>query len=307
MDIFILGVERSGTTWLSNILESHPQTDVFMEPLSIHISYFSKWPNRFVDIIEKEIYAQYFIKEFDKLKKRKRLFLSKIKDARINWDIDYFLASKINDRIPNSYMRDFLELNFHRFGNDFHFYKQNVKKKVIKELRLNFNPDIIKYINNSAKILVIIRPFWSTIMSIKNNSEKGRLVELNKLLKNVVSSNNLYINYFDYWLNSYNSLLYKLDQTHMEYHVIYHDALIANHNRIMDIFNYLNLDWNSNVSKYLEYSIQRGVGSQNTNRDPEQLKKKEESYKNFIYKELNSYICKTKSHNLHPNLKRFFN
>ena len=42
--IFVLGCQRSGTTWLANILDSSPDILLFMEPFSIPFNIFPEFP-----------------------------------------------------------------------------------------------------------------------------------------------------------------------------------------------------------------------------------------------------------------------
>ena len=42
--VFILGCQRSGTTWLANIFDSSPDTLLFMEPFSVPYGIFPDFP-----------------------------------------------------------------------------------------------------------------------------------------------------------------------------------------------------------------------------------------------------------------------
>jgi hypothetical protein len=44
--VLILGCERSGSTWLSNILDSHPHVEFIMEPFVPRASLFPGFPGR---------------------------------------------------------------------------------------------------------------------------------------------------------------------------------------------------------------------------------------------------------------------
>ena len=43
---FILGCERSGSTWLSNVLDAHPDIEFFMEPFADYADLFPGFAGR---------------------------------------------------------------------------------------------------------------------------------------------------------------------------------------------------------------------------------------------------------------------
>src|SRR5699024_11374203 len=106
--IFVLGIERSATTWVSNILDMHPGTELFMEPLSANISGFKDWPNRFKKIQDLSDKAHYFREEFEQLKKRKRFLLTRISDTNLAWNTEKMDGRKRGNNTPNA--NDYLKL-----------------------------------------------------------------------------------------------------------------------------------------------------------------------------------------------------
>ena len=50
--IFILGSERSGSTWLANIFDAHPGVEFYMEPFADYAGIFPEVPGRNIYIDE---------------------------------------------------------------------------------------------------------------------------------------------------------------------------------------------------------------------------------------------------------------
>lgn len=46
IEVLILGCERSGSTWLANIFDSHPRVNLFMEPFAQYAGLFPGFPDR---------------------------------------------------------------------------------------------------------------------------------------------------------------------------------------------------------------------------------------------------------------------
>ncbi len=50
--VFVLGCERSGSTWVGNILDSHPDVEFFMEPFAPYADFFPGFPGRHGEFVE---------------------------------------------------------------------------------------------------------------------------------------------------------------------------------------------------------------------------------------------------------------
>lgn len=300
MDVFILGVERSATTWLSNILEAHPRTDVYAEPMAIFTTYFEKWPDRFQKIEDQGNMADYFVSEFNKIKKEKRFFLSKIYDSPFTWKLDFKLAKICDVRFKSNKARNYRILNFHRREQDFHFDKTTTTSiDVIKELRLNFNPHLLTHINPQAKIIIVVRNYASNIKSIVKYVKAGRLIELKKLL-DLKGSKKDYTVLMNYWLNSYNSLFEGLEDSNLEYITISHKNMLANgEGEIAKLYNFLNLELDEQVVSYFNFSNRSGEGIHNTNRDHRDLLERDK--KNKI--EMDGYLKVEDIGTMHKKVK----
>ena len=305
IDVFVLGVERSGTTWVSNILEAHPNTCVYMEPLSSSVSGFKSWPGRFTKLEDTDLYAQYFQDEFASLKHRRRFLFTRYFDGRLAWDVDDTLANLIKYYIKIDSARDFQELNFHRVNDHFNFPSKNGKLTILKEVRINYKAEIIKRINPNAKVIVPIRGYGPVVESIDKCFRKGSLVDLKKDMKNKCSKKITKKCIFEYWYSSYNSLLKKLAKEKVKYRVFNHKKVLEDRSAAERIVEWLGLSKSTTVEEYLLQSAKRGSGKHNTRRDPSSLLERAKR-SNDRFKSTHSFIEEYPKADTHPDLEPFF-
>lgn len=265
VDVFVLGVERSATTWISNILEAHPNTCVYMEPLSRTVSGLKSWPRRFTKISDLDSYAKYFRQEFRNLRNRRRFLFTRYFDAGLAWKVDSTLATFVDDNFNVSQASDFLELNFHRLNEDFKFPSKESSITVVKEVRLNYNVDLTKKINQDSKVIVPIRGYAPVIKSIKRHFKKGALVELKEdLMSRFGDIGDRTI--FKYWVSSYNKILKSMDSKNISYKILYHENYIQDVNKIFKVFDWLGLVHSESTRTYVKKSSQHGEGRHTTQR-----------------------------------------
>lgn len=301
--IFILGIERSATTWVASILDHHPQTDVYMEPLSDYTSRFEQWPDRFTVLNERQEKAAYFEKEFELLKKHRRFLLSRILDTSRAWQWDLNTAQFLSNKgLATAAIRDFLELNYHRKNRKQRIKKEPPLQMVIKELRLNFNAGLIIKLDSSAKVLVIIREMASCVRSIMQQIEKGNLVELKRDLTRKygdVSPQTVCM----YWSESYSTLIETLQDKQVSHRIVNHtDLLESTGETVQDLLSFLQLSSTSAIGDFLAYSNQAGSGKHSTKRDHQTLLDQIQEDRDLIYPKVKGELQKIESH---PVLKNY--
>ncbi|WP_251923645.1 sulfotransferase domain-containing protein [Salinibacter ruber] len=304
IDGFVLGVERSATTWISNILEAHPRTCVYMEPLGSHVSGFDCWPERFSRVQGMNHWAQYFQDEFARLKRRNRFLLTRYLDGEVVWEMDDLLASLADQYLNSSLGKDFRGLNFHRLNNDFVFSSPECSLSIVKEVRLNYNPEIIRYINNDAKVIVVVRGYGAVVESIYKHFRKGNLVDLKSEMKKYrkkITRRAI----FKYWYESYNTLLNRLDKDNVEYKVIKHKEILKKSKNIEEVLRWLGMDGSGKVKEYIEKSNRKGRGKHSTCRDASHLLEKAQKSKMRIRSRF-SFFDKYPKENTHPVLQSYF-
>lgn len=301
--IFILGIERSATTWVANILDHHPQTDVFMEPLSAFNSRFREWPGRFEELENYGEKAAYFNEEFEILKKHRRFLLTRLSNSADAWNMDLEWAQfLVNKKLAPDSVNDFLELNFHRKGRGMTISKEPTLQTVIKELRLNFKAELLPHLHHHPKVLISIREMASTVRSILQQIKQGNLVELKKDLLNRYDGINPQ-SVCRYWIESYEALIESLQVCKIDHRIVSHTALLQRPAKTVDgMFNFLGLEAGSTAHHYLNQSNQSGEGKHSTLRSRDEVLEQMKRDGYTIYPKVDQQLKHIQNH---PVLKNF--
>jgi hypothetical protein len=300
--IFILGIERSATTWVANILDHHPKTDVYMEPLSGFNSRFEQWPARFTESQEIEEKARYFKKEFEALKEHHRFLFTLFSKSPAAWRRDLKWADfLIRKKLATDAVNDFYELNFHRKSREIQVDKNPPLQTVIKEVRLNFKADLIPYLDEQAKVLVTIREMASCVRSVMEQIKQGNLVELERDLNQrygAISAQTI----CDYWFESYSSLIETLQNQSVSHRIVSHTDLLKNTAQTVDdMLAFLGLDISPGVREYLCQSNQPGSGRHSTRRSRTELLGRMQEDQNAIYPQMEEQLEKIRNHSVLSN------
>lgn len=186
--VFILGCQRSGTTWLANIFDSSPDTLLFMEPFAPGYKIFPEFPATTIFLENSTSALDYLLKVdmpariyqnkallFDKSKTDARLFLIELRLSKLFNRFGKFVPRNLQERI-----RKFQLLNLNRIDKNYPIYSkcENPAVWVIKELRLAGKIPILLNTFPDAHYIVIMRHPAATIHSILRLFEKGKLGEL---------------------------------------------------------------------------------------------------------------------------------
>lgn len=280
MHLFILGGERSGSTWLSNIIDSHPSVEFFMEPFADYAGLFPGYPTR-------NLYLQnsnnglktVLLENFPRLKKRKYIL-----GNRRNGSLDKILFSifkvvcKITKcRQPKRIEHlELLNLNKKEMG----FFQVNYKNKtidwyVIKELRLNFQLGLISEVFPFAKYLLIVRHPGAQISSIIRLMKERRLGELKRslfslpeyikdhqrfkkyapLIDRVNWGKNLDDMLIAWWIINYDTLIEDCKKLNLDHMIVYHEELSEEPNvEIEKLFQYIGIEYSKEVKQFVQMS-----------------------------------------------------
>lgn len=298
--IFILGIERSATTWISNLLESHPGTNVYVEPMSELTARFKEWPDRFVPIENTEEKAKYFKSEFEIIKNHKRWLLTTVFSHRYAWTFDLWLSNYlVRKQVATEAAKDFSEINFHRKAQPAVSKRGDRQVDVIKELRLNFNPHVIPLIDPDARIIVVIRNVFATIQSIQHHLARGNLAELHRALQKQYGNVHEQT-IFRYWRDSYNSLFEHLDNMKMPHYTLHQTRFMMNpEEEATRMCNFVDLPDPESILLYLKKSNREGEGIHNTNRDHTLLLKQNEEAREAIQPVIKDELDESE---FHPNV-----
>lgn len=301
--IYILGTERSASTWVANILDHHPRLDVCMEPLSSYNSRFKNWPDRFTKMDHPGKKAAEFECEFEILRKHRRFLFTRFSDSHFAWKTDLnwaqFLARK--NIAPDS-VSDFLELNFHRKNRSITVKKKEPLQTVIKEVRLNFNASLISAMDKNPRVIVTIREMASCIRSISNFIDEGSLTDLKKDLQahyGSITPQTL----CNYWFESYSVLLDSLENHQIPYKIVSHTELLKNPRAVTEeIFRFLDISVEPDIIKFLETSDRSGSGKHSTERSSDQLLEQIINDRKRMYPLLSKELDTIQNH---PVLRKF--
>ncbi len=192
--VLILGTERSGSTWLANIFDSHPGVEFLMEPFADYIELFPQIPRRniYMSEITDEI-AHTIRRQFQNLLKIKYplfykpgrpIFLKKL-DRNLLRKFSRYLNLSSDFRLDRY---EALNLNTLKVPYVMQTRKRTDQPVIaMKELRLNFKIPLLRQTFPHLKYLVTVRHPGAQISSILKWFQKGNLGELRKNLKTFVN------------------------------------------------------------------------------------------------------------------------
>ncbi len=295
--LFILGIERSATTWVSNLIDAHPAVRVYVEPLSHFTSRFKEWPDRFEKLNHLQEKAAYFKKEFEVIKQRRRWLLTRFSDSPKAWRADMKLSEfLIRKKLANSAINDFYEINFHRKNRLQPKGKETAHLEAIKELRLNFNAEVIPFIDANARVIVVVRDMAANVQSILKYIENGGLAELKKLLIDHYGSVNVET-VFKYWRDSYNELLHQLEKDKTPCFTLNHTHLMREpEHAIQAVCGFIGLKNPGPIINYFKQSNREGAGLHNTNRDHKMLLEQNRKARQEVYPHIQKLMDESELH-----------
>lgn len=301
--IYILGTERSASTWVANILDHHPKMDVYMEPLSSFNSRFKDWPNRFTRFENPDRKADEFKKEFEILRNHNRFILTRLTDSHRAWQTDLRLAQfLVSKKLAPDPVIDFLELNFHRKNRLITVKKKEPLQTVIKEVRLNFNAAMISALDDNPRIIVTIREMASCVNSMMKFIEQGYLIDLKRDLEIEYGEIDPKI-LCQYWFESYSVLFETLEDHKIPYKIINHTELLKNSvSSTEEMFYFLDVSLQPGVRQYLEASDRSGKGKHSTERSSNELLEQMRRDRSYVHPLVGEEINKIQKH---PVLKKF--
>lgn len=281
--LFVLGSQRSGTTWLANIFDASPDTLLFMEPFSKLYGLFPEFPDtsQFMDEATPDLIHLLRVEMPSRLLAHK-YFLFRQSLVNPKWfGLDRWLArkarlfrltklGKIQDRV-----RLFELLNLNRMDSEYPIYPKNRDPHVwvIKELRLAGKIRVLLQAFPSAHFVVIMRHPCATVHSIQSWFRKGRLIELRddlrtylddlegqpvstpykKLIadcRNESDAHKLAL----YWRVSYETIFKQLENHPHTQFLVYEQIASKPIQSVKEIFERADLSWADSLDEYIAYS-----------------------------------------------------
>jgi len=289
---FVLGCERSGSTWLSNVLDAHSDVEFYMEP-------FADYANLFPGLAGRNIYmdhcsngvANILVEGYKRLPCNKYLFFYS-RERSLYWkSIDSFIANllvrigrwKHLKILSRTNQFNLLNLNLKNVPIKWQVKKNGPFEVVVtKELRLNFKVGLIRKIFPQAKYIIIVRHPGAQVASILRLFKRGNLSELRKSLHSLYEHLNAsdrfekYSNYYQcfdvgcdvkgmlllWWLINYETVIGDCRRFGVDYKVVYSEDLSEDtESEYRKIFSFLGLDFTQDVKNYIAYSTVEAVGN----------------------------------------------
>lgn len=291
--IFILGCERSGSTWLANIFDALPDSVLYMEPFAPFAGLFPDVPDRntyanpdteSLEISVREGYQRLYKAKYPLFYKPNRsIYLKRVDQILVRT----YIRVTTSLGLPVGSVTDqyrLLNLNASKIP-----IRRQVKKhvkcgrpvEVTKELRLNFKVRLLASVFPDARYIVMLRDPGAQIASIERLLQRGGLDELKGSLSSFgekVRTCDRFSNYWDamdltdwehdrqamlalWWVINYQVLLDDLQLHGLDYCVIYHEEICQNPEIVVDqMLGFCGLAVDPNVQAYLNYSTQNENG-----------------------------------------------
>jgi len=264
--IFILGSQRSGTTWLANIFDSSPDTLLFMEPFAPAYGLFPDFPETSLFLAQGSDQVLEMLREefLRRISKNKSLVLYRSRLAPEVFKLEkgiYQLTRVFFGLLPkliSSGMGAFQLLNLNRFDPHFPIPRksQHPSTWIVKELRLAGKVPLLKEAFPGAHYIVIMRHPAATVHSMLKQFDRGGLRELRSEIDHFVEKiavqsiaddyaeiitrcqeGNLTQKLAFYWRVSYETLYQQLDLG-AEHTLLVYEALASKPlDTAVDLFN----------------------------------------------------------------------
>ena len=280
--LFILGLQRSGTTWLTNIFDSSPDTLLFFEPFAPKYNLFEHFPHEFFYVDSPSPFLSNLLKEnIPNLINYKSVLFRRGDINHFAFNTERILMHAILkfDRIFRSSRLQFAHqyqlLNLNRFNDKDLFFQKNkvCKQLVIKELRLGGKVKLIKDTYPDARFILIVRHPVAVVHSMLTWIKKGHLGELRSGINiyfECIENQTVYQPYLDkinycrnkdmtyklalFWLINTEIALSQL-KDYKNARIVIYENLAKNPLRVVqELYDFLELDVESQVENYLEKS-----------------------------------------------------
>ena len=295
--IFVCGNQRSGTTWLANILDSSPETLLLIEPFAPQYNLFKQFPHEFIYVKPPSPFLSELLrKNVPRLINYKSVLFRRSDIGRLAFHFESYVMGFLvmANRVLRSSRLDFASnyqlLSLNRVPKrDLYFPKHAAPKAwVIKELRLSGKINLIASTFPSAKFILIVRHPVAVVNSVLTWFERGHLGELKQNMDTYLEhleSQCAFQSYAEkieyckgksieyrlalYWLINNEIILKQFAGIENTEVVLYENLAQNPGEEIKKLFEFAGLTFDAQVADYIRKSSSRSVkrvGVVNTNR-----------------------------------------
>jgi hypothetical protein len=186
--VFILGTQRSGTTWLANIFDSHPDCLHFYEPFAPAYGIFPYFPDEFVYMEPPANRIAARLKhDLPRLVERRSRLFDPVHATERQFQFEAWLMGGLETwgrraRIgAPAFASQFNLLHLNRIGQQPVAYfpkSHHIRVNAIKEVRLYFKLPFLADTFPDARFIHVVRHPAAVVNSMVSFLQRGRLVEI---------------------------------------------------------------------------------------------------------------------------------
>jgi hypothetical protein len=185
--VFLLGTQRSGTTWLANIFDSHPECLHYYEPFAPAYQLFPYFPDEFRRVTPPADALTAWVRaDLPRLELHRSKLFDPIHFTRRQFEMEAWLMAKLETAYrrfhltPLRFAAQYNLLHLNRLGQKplAYFPKTDIRVVAIKDVRLYFKLPFFAETLDRARFIHVVRHPAAVVSSMEHHMGQGRLLEI---------------------------------------------------------------------------------------------------------------------------------